>query len=507
MRTTYITYIILAVLALAVFNSCKSKKGIAEGIDAAASVGENDAQFQSLFFDGQKEKAIENYDKAYQKFQECAQVNPAEDVIYYELARLDTLNGNFPSALGNITQAVGLDPNNLWYARLKADIQVETGALDEALKTLKSIALRDPEDIAYRDKLASLATYQKDYKTALSAYNEIEREVGLNEDLTRQKYYLFMDQGKSEEALNELTKLTEAFPNDISYLRNIAAHHQELGATDEAFVIYEKIGELNPNDGATQLALAEYYSANGDTAKSNKALLLGFSDEATPIEKKIKVLFTIIQSKDESVDVNELISTLQSVHPERGETWSISGDYAEMNNEPSKALDYFKQALSIDPNYKDLWVRVNQIAYNADDFSELSTLSQEALTYFPLEPDFYFYEGLSKLELGDSKGAINALSTGKDFILDDPAAENKFQVALGEAHFKAEEYQLAQNWLEQALTTGSVSSVSVIERLGDTAAQLGNTTTALEYWNQAKGLGGASEELDRKIADERYIAE
>ena len=98
-------------------------------------------------------------------------------------------------------------------------------------------------------------------------------------------------------------------------------------------------------------------------------------------------------------------------------------------------------------------------------------------------------------------------NTGKDFILDDPAAENKFQVALGKAYFKTSDYQMAQKWLELALTTGSVSSGEVIEYLGDTAFMQGNTSAAVEYWNQALPLGGTSDTLERKIADEQYITE
>ncbi len=249
-------------------SSCKTKKNIEGSLDKTSDISVADEKFQLSFFEGQKQKAIENYDKAYQKFQESAEFNPKEDAVFYELSKLDTLNSNFSNGLANIKTAVSLDPSNLWYSRLQADIEVELGDLNSAMSTLKSITDRDPEDILYRDKLASLASYQKDYKTALKAYNEIESEIGVNEDLTRQKYYVLMEQDNSEAALKELEKLVETFPYNISYYRNIAAHYQDIGQLDAALGVYEKIVALDPSDGNTQLALAEFYSAQGESEKS-----------------------------------------------------------------------------------------------------------------------------------------------------------------------------------------------------------------------------------------------
>ena len=44
-------------------------------------------QFESLFFDGIKEKAVENYDKAITIFKKCKEIKPEEGIIYVELAK------------------------------------------------------------------------------------------------------------------------------------------------------------------------------------------------------------------------------------------------------------------------------------------------------------------------------------------------------------------------------------------------------------------------------------
>ncbi len=182
------TKVILVTLlsALALF-SCQVNKGAKKENSDTAKTAITQEKFQLTFFEAQKEKSIENYEKSYEQFQTCLEFDDQEDAVYYELAKLDTLNGNFGSGLDHIKKAISLAPNNLWYARLKADMEVETGDLSSGILTLKSIAARDPDDVNYRDKLASLSIYNEDYKTALKAYNEIESILGINEGLNKRE--------------------------------------------------------------------------------------------------------------------------------------------------------------------------------------------------------------------------------------------------------------------------------------------------------------------------------
>ncbi len=62
--------------------SCSAKKSTTESADLGGSA--EDEKFQQVYFEAQKERAIENYDKAYAKFEECLGLNPTEDAIFYE---------------------------------------------------------------------------------------------------------------------------------------------------------------------------------------------------------------------------------------------------------------------------------------------------------------------------------------------------------------------------------------------------------------------------------------
>ena len=570
------TKVILVTLlsALALF-SCQVNKGAKKENSDTAKTAITQEKFQLTFFEAQKEKSIENYEKSYEQFQTCLEFDDQEDAVYYELAKLDTLNGNFGSGLDHIKKAISLAPNNLWYARLKADMEVETGDLSSGILTLKSIAARDPDDVNYRDKLASLSIYNEDYKTALKAYNEIESILGINEDLTREKYVIYKSLGDADSGLNELIKLSDFSPNNLTYLRNIAAHYNETGQPDKCLEVFEKIIRIDPEDGNTQLALAEIYSAQGKTEQSNKALEKGFSDPNSSANTKLQVLVSIIGSKDVKVNTDLLISTLQSAHPTNADVWKISGDLADAKGLITGAISHYKKALKIEPNNLNLWLTVINKEAKAGEFENLKKTGKDAQLLFPLQPEFYLYEGIALAKLGEADKAISSLETGKSFVLNNDLLKAKFNSQLGNTYhsvgnfqksdnvfqkalaendkdpfikndyayclaerrqstehaksliniaiallinhptledtyafllFQNEELKMAQKWIKQSLNHGGDKTGSTLELAGDIHAKLGEMEEAKDYWKKAQALGGTSNLIEIKIADERYIS-
>jgi len=75
--------------------------------------------------------------------------------------------------------------------------------------------------------------------------------------------------------------------------------------------------------------------------------------------------------------------------------------------------------------------------------------------------------------------------------------EPSFQDTYGWVLFKLKRYDEALKWIEKAYSTKK--SADICEHLGDIYFTKGNKTKALELWNEAKKLGGKSEELDKKI--------
>jgi tetratricopeptide (TPR) repeat protein len=68
--------------------------------------------------------------------------------------------------------------------------------------------------------------------------------------------------------------------------------------------------------------------------------------------------------------------------------------------------------------------------------------------------------------------------------------------------FQKGEYQEALKYLEKAVQ--NQSSGTIVEHYADALYKTGQTEKALEQWRRAKSLGGASDLIDKKIADKKY---
>ncbi|WP_148230104.1 tetratricopeptide repeat protein [Marivirga tractuosa] len=68
--------------------------------------------------------------------------------------------------------------------------------------------------------------------------------------------------------------------------------------------------------------------------------------------------------------------------------------------------------------------------------------------------------------------------------------------------FQMEEYQEALKYLERAVQ--NQSSATIIEHYADALYKTGQKEKAIEQWKKAKSLGGASDLIEKKIAEKKY---
>ncbi len=124
--------------------------------------------FQENFFEGLKQKGIQNYDKAINALLECKRMEPDNIVVSHELAKTYYLDKKYIQSQEYAVEAVSADPENYWYLNTLitttssqgaptdnfkgnipwnnevlqknlATIYFKDGKLEEALKTIKGL--------------------------------------------------------------------------------------------------------------------------------------------------------------------------------------------------------------------------------------------------------------------------------------------------------------------------------------------------------------------------------
>lgn len=155
---------IFFVLALITFSGMSQEEESAE-----LYLEEYSDQFQEVFFEALKQKGIENYDKAINLFLECKQLEPENEAIDHELAKVYLLEKNYVPALESAIPALTAEPENYWYLHTTAEILRAQG------RSVSEVKERIPyENYQLKKNLALIYYRQRNYDEALAVLKQMK---------------------------------------------------------------------------------------------------------------------------------------------------------------------------------------------------------------------------------------------------------------------------------------------------------------------------------------------
>ncbi|MBK7944691.1 MAG: hypothetical protein IPJ85_04980 [Flavobacteriales bacterium] len=142
-------------------------------------------------------------------------------------------------------------------------------------------------------------------------------------------------------------------------------------------------------------------------------------------------------------------------------------------------------------------------AYNASkQFAKSDQSYEKALAILPNDPtalnNWAYYLSLrgDQLERAERMSKrSNELAPGQ------PSYQDTYAWVL----FRMKRHADAREWIEKAIAGSPNADGELLEHYGDILFELGEQANALEKWKRAKERGGASELIDRKIAEGRRV--
>lgn len=141
-------------------------------------------QVKDLYFDGLREKIIQNYQLAGDYFNRVLEIDPANDAVMFELASMSFAQNKDAEAERLIRKAVTVKPENEWYWALLADIYKKTNNIVQLVPVLDELTRIAPgNEVYYYDKANALLILKK-VTEAATAYDDIEKRFGTSDDLS-----------------------------------------------------------------------------------------------------------------------------------------------------------------------------------------------------------------------------------------------------------------------------------------------------------------------------------
>jgi tetratricopeptide (TPR) repeat protein len=417
-------------------------------------------RFGNLYVTACSERSKGNLQEALKLFEECRKIEPDNPAVRYELATIYKLLGQNETALGHAKYCAEVDPKNEWYVLLLIDCYNTSKQYSQALKMRESLVKNFPNKNEFKEDLAIQYAVMGLYDKSFRIYDDLERTYGVNEQLTLNKVKLLKSQKKYRETESELLKLTKLDPTEPRYYAYLAEFYLEQNDMDKAKQMYDKILQVEPKNPTVNLALHDYYSRKGDEEQAFMHLKRAFQNPDLDVGTKASIagsFYSRAEEKDETAKNKgiELVRIMLELHPNSTEANALYGDFLRLDKKIREAsVYYFKAAMNEKRDFR-IWDNLLFIDNELSRYDSLEHHSKTAMELFPNQPVNYLYNGVASTQLKKYSQAVQSLTAGIDFVIDNKALQIQFLSALGDAWFYMKEFGKSDNAFEEALKIDS----------------------------------------------------
>jgi tetratricopeptide (TPR) repeat protein len=420
-----------------------------------SSLADKPKKDRETYYEASKQKILENYDKAIELFRKCIEQDPADAAAMYELADIYTSQGKIADAAPYAQKAVELDPGNKWYKILLVQLYQAQGNYEDAGVIIDQLIAAEPENIEYYQDEALNCIYNGDYKNAIKSYDILEQKLGINEDISIQKEKIYIMMGKPDKAIEEVKKLSGAFPEEPRYLEMLAELYMTSGMYDQALEVYNQVLKVDPDNPYINISLSDYYRKKGDKAKSLEYLKAGFANPNLDIDSKVNILLAyysvteIYNSfKEEAFD---LATILVKAHPNDPKAYSIYADFLVQDKRYEEARQAFLKVISLDSTRYLVWEQLLFVESELNDNQAMADESERALQLFPDQPMLYMFAGAANFQLKQYEEAAKYFRTGANFVVGNDKMLAQLYSYLGDTYFQLKDHERSDEAYEKVL--------------------------------------------------------
>jgi tetratricopeptide (TPR) repeat protein len=454
----HLKYLFLLLLLVG-FVSCKAQeKAVAkeqkpEQEEVSAELKKRNAQ---LFADGVRERITGNINKAFQLFEQALETDPNDHASMYELAEMQANRGNMQKALQLMEKAVELDPDNSWYLVRIAQIYKHIGNYEAYADVFYTLTDMFPANPEYFSELSSALVMQGRFADALKVYEQIEKQIGINELLSLQKHNIYKAMDQPKGAIAEIQKLADAFPYETRYHAMLAELYMEYGSKEKALEAYKTIKSIDPEDPYVHISLYEYYVSVGNQQEAFIELVLAFENENLDVDTKIQILIFWLRGAEQEKDVVnqalKLVETLVETHPESARAYHMLAEMQFRNEKYELARHNFYQSIAIDSSVFMVWENLLFAHINLLDFTALEQDGKRTTELFPEQPVPYYFTAVAKYQNEKYKEALQTAERGRRFVVGNDRLLGEFYTIIGDTQHKLGNHTASDEAYNKSLT-------------------------------------------------------
>lgn len=415
------------------------------------------------FSKGLEAKYNENYPLAIANFEQALMFFSEDDASMYELSALYQQTGRISEALSMIQQAADLQPDNKWYQIRLAQLHLKSSDYQTFIKIYDKLIEAEPGNLEYVETYIDVLLRVGDFDKVLEKLDVLEQQVGKNEYIYLQKIQIYDEQGKKDKAIEEMEKLVEFMPDNTRYRALLAEAYRKVKRDKDAYQQYLKIKELDPEDKYVDVSLMDYYLSIGDVDRAFDELISAIKNKNLDFETKSQIYdfwFEKQKNKNSSKDAETAGNAFIETHPDKSIGYYILGTVHYLNHSFVKAKEYYKKSLDRDSkNYVTLY-QITMCCFDLREYQEVIGYSERALSLYPEQPLFYFFNGLAYYNINDYEKAITVLEKGRKLSANKDLTAS-FDMSIGDTYIVLKNHKKAFEAYDRVLRSNP-NNISVM---------------------------------------------
>ena len=443
--------LLLLLFSLSAFNSFADKKDVVE----RSMTKEQEMQFNYIFMEGLRCKILGDFKSAITYFDQCMKIYNGSAAVRYELSTILLLGEDLTLPLQLMREAVALEPDNIWYKLLLANVLQRKSMIDEACAVYDDLITLHPDREDFYLTEAELYMSVEKWEKAIGVLDRHEKRFGINERIVIEKAKLYSQLKEVKKASSEIIKLVKAHPDKTEYLGLLAEVYLSNNQEKKGLQTLEKVVKKEPNNGFAQLFMADYYRSKGDTLETDRILKSVLVNDEIDNGLKVQYLLKLLVSQADFNLTTEKVYAYEQIllkrYPDDLRVRTLNADFLKQLNRIDECLSELEFLISKSPDNFSIWEELLLLYNHLQDTASMYEKGLECIHYFPNEPLPYAIISLPLLVQGKVNEALPYLKKGLELSEDGTVIKSQFYSYLGDCYYEQDSVELSFKMYDEAL--------------------------------------------------------
>lgn len=356
---------------------------------------EQQRKYDYFFLEASRLKMQEDYSAAFDLLKHCLAINPDASSALYEISQYYMFLKQVPQGQAALEKAVENDPDNYWYSQGLASLYQQQNEMQKATDLLESMSVRFADKMDPLYSLLDIYNRLEDYDKVISTLNRLEGKMGKNEQLSMEKFRIYLQKKDNQSAFREIESLVEEYPMDVRYQVVLGDVYMQNGKQEEAYNLYKKVLAAEPDNAMAMYSMASYYEQTGQKELYEQQLDTLLLNKKVPSETKLNVMRQfVIENERAGRDSTRVITLFDRILEQDQDDAQMPMLYAQyllskgMNKETMPVLE---QVLNIEPTNTAARMMLLGEAVSKEDYKEVIRLCEAGIETNPDMLEFYYY--------------------------------------------------------------------------------------------------------------------